>query len=122
MTNNTSILERIKEAYLIWLNIIPHMPKHNRYTIGERIENKLLDFLELTYTTYFSNQEIKITNIPKCILLLDALKFLVSVAWTSKLISHKQCEEIALKLDEIGKIFGGWLKSLNNPEKKNRAL
>lgn len=122
MTNNVSILERIKGAYLMWLNIVPHMPKHNRYTIGERIENKFLDLLELTHTTYFSNREIKINNIPKCILLSDTLKFLVSVAWTSKLISHKQCEEIALKLDEIGKMLGGWLKSLNNPEKKNRAL
>jgi len=122
MTNNISILERIKETYLLWLNIIPHMPKHNRYTIGERIENKFLDLLELTYTTYFSNREMKTNNIPKCILMLDVLKFLISVAWTNKLISHKQCEEIALKLDEIGKMLGGWLKSLNNPEKKNRAL
>jgi hypothetical protein len=122
MTNNTSILERIKEAYLIWLNIVPHMPKHNRYTIGERIENKFLDLLELTYATYFSSREVKMNDIPKCILVLDTLKFFISVTWTNKLISHKQCEEIALKLDEIGKIFGGWLKNLNNPEKKNRAL
>jgi len=122
MTNNISILERIKEAYFVWLNIVPHMSKNSRYTIGERIENKFLDLLELTYAIYFTSRENKISNIPKCILLLDALKFLISVAWAGKLISHKQCEEIALKLDEIGKIFGGWLNSLNNPEKKNRAL
>ena len=40
----------------------------------------------------------------------------------AKLISHKQYEEIALKLNEIGRMFGGWRNSLNNPQKKNRRL
>lgn len=122
MDKNISILERIKEGYLIWLNIVPHMPKNSRYTIGERIENKFLDLLESAYAAYFADRSDKLNNISKCILITDTLKFLVSVAWSAKLISNKQCEEVAVKLDEIGKMFGGWLKSLNNPEKKNRAL
>lgn len=58
----------------------------------------------------------------ECILILDTLKFLVQLAWESKLISHRQYEEIALKLDEVGKMLGGWKKSLKNSEKKNRDL
>lgn len=59
-------------------------------------------------------------KIAECILNLDTLKFLVSVAWEGKLISNKQYEDVALKLEEVGKMFGGWKKNLNNPEKKNR--
>jgi hypothetical protein len=29
---------------------------------------------------------------------------------------------VAVKLEEIGKMLGGWRKSLDNPEKKNRTL
>jgi len=47
---------------------------------------------------------------------------LVSVAWEGKIISNKHCEDIGLKLEEIGKMFGGWKKNLVNPEKKNRSL
>ena len=61
-------------------------------------------------------------KITECVLVLDTLKFLISVSWEAKLISHKQYGEIAIKLDELGKMFGGWKKSLENPEKKNRTL
>ena len=53
---------------------------------------------------------------------MDTLKFLVAVAWEGKFISNKQCEDISIKLEEIGKMLGGWKKSLSNPEKKNRDL
>ena len=57
----------------------------------------------------------------ECILVLDTLKFLVSVVWEGKLISNKQCEDVSMKLNEVGKMFGGWKKSLENPGKKNRT-
>lgn len=104
------------------MNISPHIQKNARYTIGARIENKFLDLLETSYLTYFTKKENKTEKILECILVLDTLKFIISVAWEAKLISHKQYEEIALKLGEIGKMFGGWKNSLNNPKKKNRDL
>src|SRR3989344_7154013 len=94
-----SILSRIKEGYLVWMNIVPHIPKGARYTVGERIENKLLDLLELSYTAYFTPKDKKMEKITECILVLDTLKFLISVTWEAKLISHNQFGETALKLD-----------------------
>lgn len=78
-----------------------------------------LDLLEQTYAAYFSATEKKAERLAECVFTLDILKFLVSVAWEGKLISHKQCEALAVKLDEVGKMFGGWRKSLHNPIKKN---
>ncbi len=121
-TNNASILNRIKEGYLIWVNIVPHIAKGARYTIGSRIENKFLDLLELSYIAYFIEKDKKEEKINECILVLDTLKFLVSVAWEGKLISNAHCESVALKLEEVGKMFGGWKKNLANPEKKNRDM
>jgi hypothetical protein len=115
-------LQRIKEGYLIWLAIIPHIPKASRYTIGARIENKFLDLLELSYLAYFSEKDKKSEKISQCILILDTLKFLISVAWESRLISGRHCQDIAVKLDEVGKMMGGWKNSLTNPAKKNREL
>ena len=120
--NSASILNRIKEGYLIWVNIVPHIAKGARYTIGSRIENKFLDLLELAYVAYFTEKEKKAEKITDCILVLDTLKFLVSVAWEGKLISNKHCEDVSLKLEEAGKMFGGWKKNLGNPGKKNRDV
>ncbi len=102
------------------MNLVPHISKGARYTIGARIENTFLDLLELSYIAYFTEKEKKLEKVAECILVLDTLKFLVSVAWEGKLIGNKQCEDVALKLEEAGKMFGGWKKNLSNPEKKNR--
>ena len=104
------------------MNIVPHIPKGGRYTIGARIENRFLDLLEFSYRAYFTERDKKAEKILQCILILDTLKFLVQVAWEGKLVSNKQYEEVAVKLEEIGKMLGGWKKSLANPEKKNRTL
>lgn len=113
-------MNRIKEGYLIWVGITPHIAKGARYTIGARIENKFLDLLELSYIAYFTAKEQKSEKLSECVLTLDTLKFLISVAWEGKLISNAHCEQVSIKLEEAGKMFGGWKKNLENPEKKNR--
>jgi len=120
--DSASILNRIKEGYLVWMDVVPHIPKGARYTIGARIENKFLDLLECAYAAYFTERARKWEKISQCIFILDTLKFFISVGWEGKLVSHTQCERMALKLDEVGKMLGGWRKSLENPEKKNRAM
>lgn len=104
------------------MNVVPHIPKSQRYTIGTRIENKFLDLLELSYITYFTEKERKKEKILQCVLILDTLKYLINITWETKLISNKQCAEITEKMDEVGKMFGGWKNSLENTEKKNRTL
>lgn len=108
-----------------WINIACHIQKNSRYTIGSRVENKILDLLELARDAYFINKEnhtLKIEKISDCIHILDSLKFLVSVAWEAKIIGNRQFEEIAGKFDEIGRMLGAWRNGLKNPEKKNRAF
>lgn len=106
----------------MWMTVVPHITKSARHTLGTRIENKFLDLLEQTYTTYFIEKEKKAEKISECILILDMLKFLTSMAWEGKIISNRHYEEIAIKLNEIGKMFGGWKNSFMNPERKNRNL
>lgn len=121
LSANITIFSRIKEGYMIWMSMIPHIPKGSRYTIGARIENKFLDLLEVAYTAYFTEKGKKIEKISECILNLDIIKFLISIAWEARLVSNKHYAEISLKLDETGKILGGWRKSLENSQ-KNRIL
>lgn len=107
---------------MLWLTIVQHISKGQRYTVASRIENKFLDLLEFAYIAYFTEKERKAEQVHKCILVLDVIKFLIHIIWEGKFISHKQYGEIAEKLNEIGKMLGGWKKSLENPEKKNRTL
>lgn len=89
--------------------------------MGSRIENKFLDLLELSYTAYFIQREDKSQKISECIFILDILKFLLTTAWEGKFVSHKQYEDLAIRMDEIGKMFWGWKKSVEVSPKKNPA-
>lgn len=102
------------------MNIVPHIAKSSRFTIGTRIEQVFLELLEQTYIAYFSSKEQKASKVNECILTLDVLKFLISVAWEGKIISNRHFEDLAQKLEEAGRMFGGWQKQLAKPEKKNR--
>lgn len=120
--DNASILARIKEGYLIWVSIVPHIPRGARYTIGARIENKFLDLLELSYISYFSEKEEKLGRVTECISILDTLKFLILVSWEAKFIANKHYEELALKLDDIGKNVWGLEKKLGASRKEKPRL
>ncbi len=76
--------------------------------------------METSYIAYYIEREKRVDRIAECILILDTLKFLISVAWEAKVISNGRFEEISLKLNEIGKMFGGWKKNLESPVTKNR--
>ena len=107
------------------MEFVQHLPKNQRYTIGARIDNRLLDLLELTHTAYLINQANmaeKISAVNACIFELDKIKFLTQIAWESKLLGQIQFAELGSKLDEIGRMLGGWRNKLLNPEKKNRNL
>ena len=97
---------------MIWLGIAPHISKNARYTIGARIENKFLDLLDDAYLAYFSYKENRKVKVDSCVLTLDTLKFLISIAWEAKLVSHKQYEDVSIKLNEVSKMLAGWQKYL----------
>lgn len=118
---NFTILQKIKEVYFSWIKISNNIPKKRQYTLGNRIENKILELLEISYLAYFS-KENKVEKISKCITVLDLLKFYISLSWEAKLIPSKQYEETSILLAEVGKMMGGWKNSLNNPERKNHSF
>lgn len=44
---------------------------------------------------------------------LDLLKFFLQVAWEIKTLDNKKYITLSERLDEIGKMLGGWLKQLS---------
>lgn len=72
------------------MNIVLHIPKSARYTIGARIENKFLYLLELLHLAYFTEKDKKGQKIIECIFVLDTLKFLsVKVSNFLKLLNYQ---------------------------------
>jgi len=88
------------------------MPRVGRYTTGTRIENHFLDLLELIYKAYYASIENKNIIIIESINKNDIIKYLLQIAFENKLIKEKQYLELSQKLNEVGKILGGWKKGI----------
>lgn len=96
-----------------------NFPKTERYGLGRRIDNLFLEILELSFSASYLPPDPKIILLGKTISRLDVLKFFVQLAWENKLFPNKKYIDLSTRLEEIGKMLGGWRKGLL--EKKTPA-
>ncbi|HDZ85533.1 MAG TPA: four helix bundle protein [Candidatus Moranbacteria bacterium] len=101
-----------KETYQFWLVLHRDFPKTERYGLGRRIDNLFLEILELSFTAAYLPPEHKIIFLGKTISRLDVLKFFLQTAWENKLVPTDKYAELSKRLEEIGRMLGGWKKGL----------
>ena len=82
--------------------------------MGQKIEQSFLTTLEYTFTAAYLPPEQKIILLGKTISKLDVLKFFLQLAWESKLIPTEKYANLSERLEEIGRMLGGWKKGLLN--------
>jgi len=114
--NNLKVLHEFKKYLQSYYQIHKNMPKIDRHMIGQKISEKNWDTYILIYNfskipgyKYIKKQMW--TNISDQI---DLLKFLVHTCWDLKIISDRHNILLNLKLVEVGKMWGGIGKSLDN--------
>lgn len=96
--------------YILWM--IPKLeqfPKRQKYLLGDRIENSLLDILELLIDASFSKE--KRETLKRANIKLQQLRYLIRLSKDLKLISMKHYEKSSKDIDGVGRSVGGWLKS-----------
>ena len=68
----------------------------------------------MSFSCLYLPPEPKAALLGRVISRMDTLKFFVQLAWESKLIPTKDYAAFSEKLEEIGKMLGGWRKGLQN--------
>lgn len=84
-------------------------PKSLRITLGDRIDNKLLDMLELSVRARYAKDPRR--SLGSLNMELDLLRYLTRLAHDRGALQTKQYEYVAKALDDIGRQVGGWLRS-----------
>jgi len=54
----------------------------------------------------------KLISLKNASVKLDLLKFFLQISWEIKSLNNKKYIKLSEKLDEIGRMLGGWIKSL----------
>ena len=85
-------------------------PRNHRFVLGERIERKLYDLLETLLEAKYTRQRQSLLQ--KANLQLEILRFQVRLAKDLQCLKLNSYAFASQALDEIGKLVGGWLKSV----------
>lgn len=104
----SSFLEKVKNAYLLWYGYYQILPKLHRHTLGQKIDNLFIEMIEAIAAANFLSREEKTPFVRLSIRRMDTLKILLRVLWETKSLDQKKYTAISLKLDEIGRMLGGW--------------
>ena len=95
--------------YILWL--IPKLekfPRSQKFLLADRMENLLLDILELLIEAAYSRK--KATALRMANLKLEQMRYLVRLSKDMQLIDLKSYEFSARAINGIGISIGGWMK------------
>lgn len=93
------------------------IPKNHRFTFGQRLDNATLDALMLAVRAIYAVRVEKSPLLRELNLLLEQLRVLWRLVHDQRWISQQQLLFVNGRIDEIGRMTGGWLKQLAGDKK-----
>lgn len=106
------LVHKLYEFYKLFHIYIKLFPKTEKYSLGQKIENLILTSLEQSILAARAIKQEKTILLNKIDKNVNLLKILIRLAYDTKSIDNKKYIILQEQLQEIGKMIGGWLKSL----------
>lgn len=118
------MLAKVKSCYLVWITFFETLPKIHKYSLGQKIDTIFVEIIEAISIATFLSREEKLPWVRLAIRKVDTLKVLLMVLWETKSLDNKKYIDLSEKLEEIGKMLGGWSGQLqkNNQKQNSPAM
>lgn len=100
------------KVYKTWYGYRDALPKKSRYTLGDKIDTRFIQVLELLYTASYQKPVEKIGTLERALAGIDTLKFLLRIAWELQALDNKKYTALSEDLQEVGRKTGGWRRGL----------
>jgi len=107
-----TIIQKLVSVYKLWQEFLRHFPKDTKYTLGAKIDSLFLETTEAIIKASQSDKLEKIISLKTASIKLDMLKFFLQLGWEIKSLDNKKYIMLSEKLNEIGKMLGGWIKAV----------
>lgn len=90
------------------------LEKRRRYSIGLSLENSVLDCMEILIMAKNAPKTLKAGYLIKASSKLEVSTLKLRIVLELRLINETKIFQLQSKLDEIGRMLGGWLKSVQS--------
>jgi hypothetical protein len=91
------------------LNHTGKFPKSYRFSVATKLENGILDFIELA--TVANMRKDKLPLLKRADEALARIRLLFRLSYEMRFINLKSYEYGSRQLTELGKMLGGWIKN-----------
>lgn len=108
------LFTKLYELYSAVSSSLPSFPKTQRYTLGQRIEQTILDLLELLFSIPLAANRLPILK--QMSVKTDLLKTLLRLSKDTRSLPTGRYLELQAILQEIGKMLGGWIRATKQLE------
>lgn len=110
MNDNYPIIVKTYQLTLWYVKKLEKLPRNHKFTLGEKIQNEVLELLMIYTQTIYSKNKKELLN--RANLSIEKLRILTRLMNDLNLLSSDNKRFILASLDEIGAMSGGWAKSL----------
>jgi hypothetical protein len=110
--NEIPIIQKTYDLYKTNYEYTKAFPKSDKYALGEKTKTILLDMLEMLIEAEAAKREWKELVLEKVSNKLGVLKLMFRLANETKILDSKKYLAMTGQSLEIGRMLGGWLKSV----------
>lgn len=112
VTNELPVINRTQELYEHVSKITEKLPALKQQTIGRRLEDGILQLLELLIMAKHAPKAHKGAYLIKATAKTEIILFMLRMLLTQKLANATTLHQLQAKVVEIGRMLGGWCKSI----------
>ena len=112
MEQQNTILVQTYELLKYLIGVLKHFPREQKFLIGDRVQGLVSDILELFIEAFYSSGKAKKEKLVQANILLEKLRYYIRLAYELGYYNSKRYGQIMDKIQHIGRMNGGWIKSL----------
>jgi hypothetical protein len=106
------VINRTQELYEAVGKITGKLPGLKQRTIGQSLEQSILQLLELLIMAKYAPSAHKSAYLIKASAQAEITQFKLRILLTQKLANETTLHQLQAKTSEIGRMLGGWRKSV----------
>ena len=118
--NELPVILKLYDLMLWTLNHTAKFPRHHRYSLGVKIEGTLLELLDILIEARYVREKFKLLD--RAIVALERFRFQMRLAKDLEVLAVKSYAHQAEKVEEIGRMIGGWRKQAAAPAEVNAFM
>ena len=108
------VINKTYEAYKAIIDLNNKLEKRMKFSIGLSLENSILDCMENLVMAKNAPKTLKVGYLIKASSKLEVSRLKLRLLLELRLLNETKIFQLQKNLEEIGRMLGGWLKSVQS--------